>query len=142
MYIDPHATTKISRNFAVPTCRPSTFDMIHAGHHSVSVYYRLLVKVKQVNEICGICIPIFIGSVPHQTAHSKKNRWMKSDMQQSNEERRPHYQRDISERPCSLFEANETYLSKLNRMIHINHYPYFPFLATSAKQSHQFRMLV
>ncbi|KAI6176840.1 SWIM-type domain-containing protein [Aphelenchoides bicaudatus] len=141
MYIDPHKQQKIARNFAVPTCRPSSFEMIHVNHHLVNVSYRLLIKVKQINEICGVSVPIFIGSVPHQAIHSKKNRWMQQGLEQSEEERRPHYQRDLSERPCSLFEQNETYLSKLNRMLHINHYQYYPYLSTSAKQAKQFRML-
>lgn len=114
--------------------------------------YRLLIKVKQISksflkalqkfldEICGIAIPIFIGSVPHSTCHNK-NKYMRPELQQSEEERRPHYQRDLSERPCSLFEANETYLSKLNRMLHINTFPYFPQMVTSAKKSCQFKML-
>lgn len=50
MYIDPHATTKITRNFAVPTCRPSSFNFIHVGHYSVSVTYRVLIQVKQISE--------------------------------------------------------------------------------------------
>jgi hypothetical protein len=62
-------------------------------------------------------------------------------LQQIEEERKAHYQRDLSERPCSLFEPNETYFSRSNRMIHINVYPYFPHLSTSAKQSRQFKML-
>jgi hypothetical protein len=49
MFVDARTTTKITKNFAVPTCRPSSFEDIHVGHYLVNVSYRLIVQVRQIS---------------------------------------------------------------------------------------------
>uniref|UniRef100_A0A1I7SST8 Arrestin_C domain-containing protein n=1 Tax=Bursaphelenchus xylophilus TaxID=6326 RepID=A0A1I7SST8_BURXY len=133
MFVEPHVTLAISKNFSLPSMRPSTPDGISINHYKIYISYRVNCVIRyNGQEFSGSNIPIIIGTEPHNVTHNVQRECSSTKL---------IYYKDKTERNVPVGDdSSQCFVSRKN-LKYMNMYPYFVHLETSSKQSRRIHKL-